>query len=892
MSATDATGPQKTQTELEMEAGRKALERYAAKPAATVVPTTGTGATGFNAKGPTGNTGATRPANGPTGPTGSNVTAFNWQSTKLERSPPPNSVGTEQAQQAEDAADPDAAVAFLDDFFGPDRRHIVAIKKNKDKKPDIKACHFDAGDCAGQLKFITGCGAAGFDLYFSPNPVKGTLHKKATKNDVAEARNLWIDLDPRKGEPLDAERANMLALLTTDLPKGMPLPNRVIDSGRGYWGLWQLAAAQSVDGHGPLTDIVEDYGRGIEQAFGDRFADGCRNIDRIARLPGTVNTKTGRLARVLHEFSHDGPHAIEKFPRCVTTTDGSVAANKQKFEQSNEYEPVTRDAPELSKLDPVWLNRIFDGDVDGKYQNDRSRLAFAVACELFRVGFEGQFIARVLITTKCGEHVREANSAYRLPRTLRRAHDFAIDPDLEMMNSKHAVLPIGDKTRVVTWDDDPDFPGRKTIVRAQSFADFNNLHSNRRKVFETDEIGGDGKPIKRKILLGAWWLGHQRRRQYDGGQRFMPQHDSEVVGNVLNTFEGFAVQPRKPAGRSGASGCHLFLEHGCKIICSGNEEHWDYLLKREAWIAQNRRRSEVAAAYRTEAEGTGKGFWCNQLGHLYGRYYMQINKPEHVIGKHNPHLETLLKMCADEALFVGDPRHRNSLFSLITEPTLTIEPKNINAYSATNYLNIDMTSNAKHFVPASASARRFFIPTVSANRVGDFEYFRKINEQLRDGGYEALLYHLLYEVDLRDFDVRRVPKTAGLIEQAEYSRKGLDGLVEKICNEGHVPCAHLDWPGFSVSNGYEERKGFDHFIDTHHDRELLGALKVKRQLRRDWRCKSGDDAKRRDGNAMIYGVKWPPLSELRELFEKRHGPQDWLHPEITEWPVHPGFQQD
>ena len=29
---------------------------------------------------------------------------------------------------------------------------------------------------------------------------------------------------------------------------------------------------------GELIEAVELYGRGIEQAFGDRFADGCRNI--------------------------------------------------------------------------------------------------------------------------------------------------------------------------------------------------------------------------------------------------------------------------------------------------------------------------------------------------------------------------------------------------------------------------------------------------------------------------------------------------------------------------------------------------------------------------------------------------------------------------------------
>jgi hypothetical protein len=509
-----------------------------------------------------------------------------------------------------------------------------------------------------------------------------------------------------------------------------------------------------------------------------------------------------------------------------------------------------------------------------------------VACELVHAGLDDEFIARVLMTAKCGEHVQESPSR-RLERTIARAHEFAIDPDLEEMNSKHAVLPIGDKTRVVTWGPDDNFPGRKTIVRAQTFQDFANLHSNKRKIIETDKIGADGNPIEKKVPIGEWWLRNERRRQYDGGQKFMPQHDAEVVNNILNMYNGFAVHPRKPEGGSGASGCQLFLNHGFKVICSGNEEHWDYLLKREAWIVQRRHRSEIAAAYRTEAEGSGKGFWCNHLGRLFGQHFMQVSNPDHVIGKYNPHLETLVKLCADEALFVGDPRHRNALFSMITEPMLTIEPKFIGVYKAPNHLNIDITTNAKHFVPASRTARRFFIPTVSENRVGDLQYFKRIESQLKDGGYEALLYHFLNEVDLRDFDVRRVPKTAGLVEQVEYSRKGLDGLIEQICNDGRVPCAHSQWAGFSISNGYETKQGFDYFIDNHHDRELreLRALKVKRLLRRDWGCLSGDDAKRRDGGDMIYGVRWPPLARLREMFIERHGPQDWLHPEVTEWPV-------
>ena len=190
----------------------------------------------------------------------------------------------------------------LEDFFGTDKRHLVAIKKPSPRirslisRPTISTLLIALG--SKNLSPIAAPPAS--IIYFSPNPIKGTLHKKATKNDVVEARHLWIDLDPRPGEPLEAERAAMLALLTTNLPQGMPRPNRVIDSGRGYWGYWKLATPQPVDGsqnnvNGPLTEAVECYGRGIEQAFGDRFADGCRNIDRIARLPGTINTKTAGL---------------------------------------------------------------------------------------------------------------------------------------------------------------------------------------------------------------------------------------------------------------------------------------------------------------------------------------------------------------------------------------------------------------------------------------------------------------------------------------------------------------------------------------------------------------------------------------------------------------------
>jgi hypothetical protein len=329
---------------------------------------------------------------------------------------------------------------------------------------------------------------------------------------------------------------------------------------------------------------------------------------------------------------------------------------------------------------------------------------------------------------------------------------WSYEGDLKRLNKVHAVLPIGGKTRVVTFGELPEFPGRETIIMTQSVGDFRALHNKYRHAY-TDE---KGKP--QEMPLGNYWIGNPKRRQYDGGMAFMPRHEGDT-GTKLNLWRGFGVKAAKPAGKTGAQGCPKFLDFMLVIICNGNQEHFEYLRKREATILQKRIRSEIALGLRTDEEGAGKGFYEKTMRRLLGTHGMLITNPKHIIGAFNPHLETLLRVTADEALFVGNHEHRNALFSLITEDTLTIEHKGCAVYSADNYLNSTILSNAEHFVPISNTARRFFIPTVSAARLQDSDYFAGLQAELDNGGYEALLYHLLHEVDSRSTFARcRRPK--------------------------------------------------------------------------------------------------------------------------------------
>lgn len=148
------------------------------------------------------------------------------------------------------------------------------------------------------------------NLYWQINPLTKDPGNKAHLHVVKSVDRFHVDLDPRKGtHDREAERQLILQLLEDEprlkslgLPGG---PSLIIDSGNGFWGFWDLVEPLLVEG-----TTIEDrrasaaelgrYNRWVAEVFNGVFnvnADGsareigdtCHNIDRIARLPYTLN---------------------------------------------------------------------------------------------------------------------------------------------------------------------------------------------------------------------------------------------------------------------------------------------------------------------------------------------------------------------------------------------------------------------------------------------------------------------------------------------------------------------------------------------------------------------------------------------------------------------------
>ena len=101
---------------------------------------------------------------------------------------------------------------------------------------------------------------------------------------------------------------------------------------------------------------------------------------------------------------------------------------------------------------------------------------------------------------------------------------------------------------------------------------------------------------------------------------------------------------------------------------------------------------------------------------------------------------------------------------LVTEDSIPIEVKGVDVEPYPNYVHLMMAANDPHVIRASGDERRYFVLDGKEGKKQDIEYFGKLQEEVDNGGLEALLFYL-ENIDLTGFQVRKVPQTEALQEQ-------------------------------------------------------------------------------------------------------------------------------
>jgi hypothetical protein len=763
---------------------------------------------------------------------------------------------------------------FLMGWYGEAPRQIVSIKPDG---PIFSKCLWPQQP-ADEAQWIREQVKSGRNCYFHVNQPGWALDKRAEKKDVRTVRAFHVDVDPSPGEEPGACKERAVALFRAFAPPA----SVVVDSGGGLQGFWLLDEPVTLDGTPEKWEAVERFNIAIQVAFG---ADSCFNVDRIMRLPGTINfpnkkkVAKGRAvapAFVLPELTTWARHPLSAFTQAPPVRQAgagsgasrrgrvTVPGNLQRFASTDDL-PV--------KLPDYTVMLIVNGtDTENptRYPS-RSEVLWRVCCDMVRAGADDETIASVLLDPdfKISSSVLDKARPERYAaEQIAGAREEAINPALREINAHHAVIESDPGGRCTVMEECYDGILKRWYPVYQSFDAFKNRYSNQR-VSVTTSTGGS-----KSVPLGAWWLMQEERRQFNKVV-FWPNAD--VPADQFNLWRGFAVKPLVGSKHEN------YLALLQTVVCDNNYEAYRYLIR---WMARAvqlpDKPGEVAVVLRGK-KGTGKSFTVQAFGRLFGQHFIQVNSPKMVVGDFNAHYRDCVVLFADEAFHAGDKLHEGALKGLITEPTRVIEAKGVNAEVAPNFIHVMMASNDEWVVPASADERRFFVMNVSDERLQDTAYFASLRRELEDGGFENLL-HYLQNLDLGDFEVRAVPSTPGLDQQKIASLPPEAQAILELLNEAVLPNNAEAAANIAATNDQDRAEGAPGLMGLRTDaRNRVPAMRFVSDRRYAQCLRSiGCEGVRLSRYGNRAGWRFPPLNEARARFERSFGNVTWSN-DAQEW---------
>ena len=452
------------------------------------------------------------------------------------------------------------------------------------------------------------------------------------------------------------------------------------------------------------------------------------------------------------------------------------------------------------------------------------------------------------------------------------------DYSTDELNRQWALVLMGSKALMMHETPDGPIEDRHAIRTIEAF---HAWHANKFVMVE------DGKGGRKAVPWSKRWFADRKRREYRGIV-FHPAPDaaSPAPRDYFNLWRGFSVEPReKPNGWS------ILRDHIFTNVCESRKDWFEYFIAWVAHLVQRPRERVGIAMVLRGGMGSGKTKIGEVIGRLIQAHYFLVDDPRYVTGNFNAHMASCLLLQADEAVWAGDKTAEGRLKGLITAPTQMIENKGVDPIRVDNYVRLYMTSNEGWVIPAGKDERRYCVFDVSNRCAQNAAYFREMDEQLADGGYEAFLYDLLH-FDLTKVDLRKVPKTKALLDQKIRSLESPDEWWLDRLKAGAPTRKLRHWPETIPRDAL-----YDDYIEVTERTgwkrrstevavgaaliKIMPGLKTVRQV-----FQRNEDAAPERVRCYVL----PPLVEARALYERSIGhPIDWEDdPDLTPSGVDPG----
>lgn len=248
-------------------------------------------------------------------------------------------------------------------------------------------------------------------------------------------------------------------------------------------------------------------------------------------------------------------------------------------------------------------------------------------------------------------------------------------------------------------------------------------------------------------LVSELWLASPDRREVVGTTVDPKAPPLTVIDERLNLWQGFGVEPAP--GDYG-----WFTKHILRMF-GGNQKVAIYVIRWLALAFQKPDKPIQTGIILIGPQGAGKGMLGNTVRSIFGPHGVTIYTRDGLIGKHNGHLRAACFCFVDEPPFVGDLQAAEILKHMITEPTISIEPKFIDAEEVDNRLKLFAATNHRHAVHADKDDRRLAVFEVCSDLVGNDAYFKEFAAKAADPACKAAVLDFLLKLDVSEFNPGR-----------------------------------------------------------------------------------------------------------------------------------------
>ena len=425
-------------------------------------------------------------------------------------------------------------VDFLATLFATSEtdRFFVGSRPNDDSE-DIASPYeekfINSPNKAGELpEFLQKWDCPGRAMFFCT----GILQDKATKRRkelIKESCFLHVDIDLDKIDLVGSVDEIVNKLRGLRCP-----PSVIVKSGHGvhaYWLFKEAVGSKEQERVENALKLLADCLGGDQEPT---------HVAAFLRLPGSHNTKRGGWVEVTIAENNGRQYDLDDLEDWLAETslvilrktrEHSRAVGQTDFDQYAKSHAYKRSVDVTARLnamgygfgDEVGIHatqiavtaallnkgvavdkivslvlgatRAAAGDYGSRWNWKREEKALRNDCKVFQKKIEKE------------AKEEKAKASKTTPADDIDPGDNEDGSDIKRLNENHAVLPIGGKTRVVTFGELEEFPGRETIVMTQSIFDFASLQNKYRHKYI------DKKGELQTVAVGTYWIGSQYRRQ-------------------------------------------------------------------------------------------------------------------------------------------------------------------------------------------------------------------------------------------------------------------------------------------------------------------------------------------------------------------------------------------